>query len=229
MNGSVAKDGKERIIEELGKLYPGAGTELIYNSVFQLLVAVMLSAQCTDKQVNKITARLFKKYSKPEDFARLEWEELAEEIKGCGLYRNKSKNIVSASRILLDTYHSLVPKNRDQLEALPGVGRKTANVVMAVAYNAPVMPVDTHVFRLSHRLGLSAGKTPEAVEKDLESIIPPDKMVDLHHCLILHGRRVCRARNPLCGECGLAKLCPDYSSRDFNSGRDTEVRIQNPE
>jgi endonuclease-3 len=219
MSGYQGKSNQARIIKRLGELYPGAGTELIYRSTFQLLVAVMLSAQCTDKQVNKITTGLFKKYSVPEDFARLEWEELAEEIKGCGLYRNKSKNIVSTSRILVNQYHSRVPHNREELEALPGVGRKTANVVLAVAFNIPVMPVDTHVFRVSHRLGLSAGKTPEAVERDLERIIPPDIMVLLHHCLILHGRRVCRARGPLCGECRLAEFCPDYNSRALNSGR----------
>lgn len=211
---SSGKAKKSRLIEILAGLYPGAGTDLSYNSTFQLLVAVMLSAQCTDRQVNKITGKLFEKYRDPEDFARLEEEELAEEIKGVGLYRNKSRNIVKASRLLVDNHHSRVPQNRDDLEALPGVGRKTANVVLNVAFHAPVMPVDTHVFRVSHRLGLSAGKTPEAVEKDLEEIIPPDLMGTLHHCLILHGRRVCRARSPLCGECRLAGLCPDYCSKN---------------
>jgi len=208
MNRSSEKARKNRIIELLAGLYPGARTDLQYNSTFQLLVAVMLSAQCTDRQVNKITGKLFEKYSVPEDFARLEEEELALEIKGVGLYRNKSRNIVKASRLLVDNHHSQVPQNRAELEALPGVGRKTANVVLNVAFNAPVMPVDTHVFRVSHRLGLSAGKTPEAVEKNLTNLIPPDLMGVMHHCLILHGRRVCRARSPLCGECRLAELCP---------------------
>ena len=207
MNRSSEKARKNRIIELLAGLYPGARTDLQYNSTFQLLVAVMLSAQCTDRQVNKITGKLFEKYSVPEDFARLEEEELALEIKGVGLYRNKSRNIVKASRLLVDNHHSQVPQNRAELEALPGVGRKTANVVLNVAFNAPVMPVDTHVFRVSHRLGLSAGKTPEAVEKDLTNLIPLDLMGVMHHCLILHGRRVCRARSPLCRECRLAEQC----------------------
>ena len=207
MNRSSEKARKNRIIELLAGLYPGARTDLQYNSTFQLLVAVMLSAQCTDRQVNKITGKLFEKYSVPEDFARLEEEELALEIKGVGLYRNKSRNIVKASRLLVDNHHSQVPQNRAELEALPGVGRKTANVVLNVAFNAPVMPVDTHVFRVSHRLGLSAGKTPEAVEKNLTNLIPPDLMGVMHHCLILHGRRVCRARSPLCRECRLAEQC----------------------
>lgn len=196
------------IVNRLSGLYPGAGTALQYGSVFQLLVAVILSAQCTDKQVNRITSGLFKKYPAAEDFAGLEWEELAREIKGCGLYKNKSRNIINTSRILVEKYGSRVPADREDLESLPGVGRKTANVVLNVAFNRPVMPVDTHVFRVARRLGLSRGKTPLAVEKDLTGIVPPEKMGIMHHCLILHGRQVCRARNPLCGRCVLNDLCP---------------------
>ncbi|HBV96681.1 MAG: endonuclease III [Peptococcaceae bacterium BICA1-7] len=208
MTSRLSKAQKRRIIELLSGLYPGASTDLRFGSTFQLLVAVMLSAQCTDRQVNKVTEKLFQIYSSPEDFAGLKEEELAREIKGVGLYRNKSKNIVKASRLLVENHHSEVPKTRDELESLPGVGRKTANVVLNVAFSAPVMPVDTHVFRVSHRLGLSAGKTPEAVEKDLTALISADLMGVMHHCLIFHGRRVCRARSPLCGECSLAELCP---------------------
>lgn len=207
MKKSKAK--KSLVLEKLSGLYPGASTQLEYGSTFQLLVAVMLSAQCTDRQVNKITAGLFKKYGEPEDFAALDWEELAEEIKGCGLYRNKSRNIVSASRILVERHGSRVPPDREALEALPGVGRKTANVVMNVAFGMPVMPVDTHVFRVSRRLGLSAGKTPAFVEKDLEKIVPPEMTGIIHHCLIKHGREVCRARNPWCSRCGLIGYCPE--------------------
>jgi endonuclease-3 len=196
-----------KILAALAGLYPGAGTALRYGSPFQLLVAVMLSAQCTDKQVNIITSELFKKYSKPEDFAGLDWEELSARIKGCGLYRSKSRNIVNTSRILVEKHGSQVPGRREDLEALPGVGRKTANVVLNIAFDRPVMPVDTHVFRVSRRLGLSSGRTPAAVENDLISIIPPDQMGSLHHCLILHGRTVCRARRPRCGGCALAGLC----------------------
>ena len=198
---------KQEILKELGGLYPEARTELEYGSTFQLLVAVMLSAQCTDRQVNRITSGLFQKYVKPEDFARLEWEVLAGEIKGCGLYRNKSRNIIKTSRILEGKYHSRVPGDREALESLPGVGRKTANVVLNIAFGRPVMPVDTHVFRISRRLGLSAGKTPAAVEKDLQAIVPPEWMGKIHHCLILHGRHICRARSPLCGKCTLSVLC----------------------
>lgn len=206
-------DRKRAILEKLAGMYPGAGTELQYGSIFQLLVAVMLSAQCTDRQVNKITSKLFKKYGGPEDFASLAWEELAEEIKACGLYRNKSRNIVHASRILVEKYGSRVPGDREALEALPGVGRKTANVVMNIAFGMSVMPVDTHVFRVSRRLGLAGGKTPAAVEKDLERIVPPDFMGKIHHCLIHHGRKTCRARNPICHKCGLESLCPERSKK----------------
>lgn len=203
--------GNKRIMEVLARLaalYPDAGTALQYGSTFQLLVAVMLSAQCTDRQVNKITSGLFKKYGRPEDFAALEWEDLALHIKGCGLYRNKSRNIVSASRILVQQCGSRVPSSREALEALPGVGRKTANVVLNVAFGCPVMPVDTHVFRVSRRLGLSSGKNPAGVEKDLMQVVPPEHMGKMHHCLILHGREVCRARNPRCDQCALSLLCP---------------------
>ncbi|MFZ5632531.1 MAG: endonuclease III [Bacillota bacterium] len=209
---TAAKRGRPaQILEKLAGLYPDARTALQYGSIFQLLVAVILSAQCTDKQVNKITSSLFKKYSKPEDFAGLDWEELARELKGCGLYKNKSRSIVGASRILVEKYGSRVPADREALEALPGVGRKTANVVLNIAFNRPVMPVDTHVYRVARRLGLSDGRTPVAVEKDLTEVVPPEQMGNMHHCLILHGRRVCRARNPRCGQCDLSDLCPSVS------------------
>lgn len=216
---------KTRIIEKLKEMYPDAGTELQYSNTFELLVTIMLSAQCTDKQVNKITAGLFSKLKSPQDYTKLGWEDLAQEIKGCGLYRNKSKNIVNTCRILIDKYNSMVPGKREELESLPGVGRKTANVVMNVAYGSPVMPVDTHVFRVSRRLGLSAGKNPAEVEKDLEKIIPDDLMGKMHHCIIFHGRRVCRARNPLCGKCGLSELCPHFAYTENKYGRNSESKI----
>ncbi len=202
-----AKRVKE-IIKKLDEMYPNAGTELKYQTTFQLLVAVILSAQCTDKQVNKITANLFNKYREPEDFARLEWRQLSKEIKSCGLFRNKSKNIIAASRILVEKYNSQVPRDREKLESLPGVGRKTANVILNVAFDKPAIPVDTHVFRVSRRLGLTFGKTPEAVEKDLMLIVPPEKTKRFPHCLIFHGRQVCQARNPRCEQCLLFDLCP---------------------
>lgn len=212
--------GTNEILGKLVCLYPDASIGLQYGNIFQLLVAVMLSAQCTDKQVNKITAPLFKRYSKPEDFAVLDREDLADQIIGCGLFRNKSRNIINTSRILVEKYASQVPGNRQDLEALPGVGRKTANVVLNIAFNKPVMPVDTHVYRVSRRLGLSAGKTPIKVERDLQEIIPPGQMRMLHHCLIFHGRSVCRARNPRCGDCCLADICPEF----FQQGPNPAVR-----
>jgi len=217
------KSGTALILERLALLYPGAVTGLNYETTFQLLVAVMLSAQCTDKQVNKTTEKLFKKFSRPEDFAALEWEELAAHISGCGLYRNKSRNIVNTSRILTEKYASQVPDDQAALEALPGVGHKTANVVLNIAFGRPVMPVDTHVFRVSRRTGLSAGKNVAAVEKDLLAVVPPDRLGDIHHCLILHGRQICRSRQPKCGECGLTELCPKVGVES------TEFRCQEPE
>ncbi len=198
----------EEFLLILARLYPHPKTELNYRTPFELLVAVILSAQCTDKQVNKVTAKLFAKYNRPEQIAALTPEELAGEIKECGLFRSKSKNIVAASRMLMQEYQGRVPEDREELEKLPGVGRKTANVMAIVAFGQPAMPVDTHVFRLAHRFGWSQGKTPLAVEKDLLALFPPEILADLHHQLILHGRRVCKARHPLCGECALQQICP---------------------
>ncbi|OAT85538.1 endonuclease III [Desulfotomaculum copahuensis] len=195
----------------LARTYPEADTALHFASPFQLLVAAMLSAQSTDRQVNIITAGLFQRYRTPADFARLTPEELAEKIKGCGLYHNKSKNIIAASRMLVDKYAGAVPSTREELERLPGVGRKTANVVLNVAFGRPALPVDTHVFRVSHRLGLSSARTPERTEADLLKLIPEAQRRDAHHRLIAHGRQICRARRPRCAVCPLAALCP---SRD---------------
>lgn len=197
-----------QILTVLSRLYPDARTELVFSNNFELLIAVMLSAQCTDKQVNKITAKLFGKYRSPWDIAVLTPEELAWDIRECGLYRHKSKNIVNTCRLLVEKYASEVPGDMESLLSLPGVGRKSANVILNVAYGKPAMPVDTHVFRLAGRLGLSRGATPEAVEKDLLSIIPPDQLGHVHHRIIYHGRRVCSARKPRCKECELQNLCP---------------------
>lgn len=199
------------ILAVLARTYPKSKTALNFASPFQLLVAAMLSAQSTDRQVNIITAGLFLRYRTPADFARLTPAELAEEIKGCGLYRNKSKNIIATSRTLVEKYGSIVPSTREELEQLPGVGRKTANVVLNVAFGQPALPVDTHVFRVSHRLGLSGARTPERTEADLLKLIPEALRRDAHHQLITHGRQICRARRPRCPVCPLAGLCP---SRD---------------
>ncbi len=192
----------------LAKNYPQAGTALNYRTPFELLVAVILSAQSTDKQVNRVTDLLFKKYNTPDDFAALSVDELAKNIKGCGLYRNKSKYIIEASREIVKRYAGIVPCTREELETLPGVGKKTAGVVVGVAYGGSALPVDTHVFRVARRLGLSAAKTPAKVEEDLVACIPPQQRMAAHHRLIAHGRAVCLARKPACGACCLKELCP---------------------
>jgi endonuclease-3 len=190
--------------------YPGAGTALKYATPFELLVAVILSAQCTDQQVNRITGPLFMKYSTPGDFAALTPEELAEDIKGCGLYQNKSRYIVEASRQIIARYDGRVPETRSELETLPGVGRKTAGVILGVAFGGSALPVDTHVFRVARRLGLSGAKEPARVEDDLSKFIPPQHRMAAHHWLIAHGRTTCKARKPVCGSCGLRELCRYY-------------------
>lgn len=208
--GRIARAKKEKtaeILEILAGSYPDAGTALHFETPFELMVAAILSAQCTDKQVNRITARLFKKYNTPQEFADLTPEQLAEEIKGCGLYRNKSKYIVEASRELLKRHGGLVPQTRAELEALPGVGRKTAGVVLGVAYGGSALPVDTHVYRVARRLGLSEARDPGKVEEDLSGCILPQQGMAAHHRLIAHGRNICSARKPACGSCCLKDLC----------------------
>lgn len=196
------------IMEILAGHYPDAGTALVFKTPFELLVAAILSAQCTDKQVNRITAGLFKKYNTPQAFAGLSLDELAEEIKGCGLYRNKSKYIIEASREILNKHGGLVPRTREELEALPGVGRKTAGVILGVAYGGAALPVDTHVFRVARRLGLSEAREPGKVEDDLAACVRPRDRMFMHHLLIAHGRTVCSARKPACRQCCLIDLCP---------------------
>ena len=206
----------EQILARLAEAYPNATTDLKFSTPFELLVAVVLSAQSTDAQVNKITERLFQKFRTPADFAALTPEELAEHIKGCGLFRNKSKFIVETSRIIMEQCNGHVPENREQLEKLPGVGRKTANVVLGVAFGQHTFPVDTHVQRLAHRLGLATGKTPEQTERELCALIPPELWQAVHHQIIQHGRKVCDARKPRCGECTLWVLCPTGGKREGN-------------
>lgn len=200
------------IIKLLAESYRDAGTSLVFKTPFELLVAAILSAQCTDKQVNRITARLFKKYNKPQDFARLTPEELGEEIKGCGLYRNKSRFIVESAREIIKSHGGSVPTTRSELEALPGVGRKTAGVIIGVAYGGSALPVDTHVFRVARRLGLSAARDPVKVEADLAACVSPDERMPFHHRLIFHGREICSARKPACHKCCLKDYCSFYIS-----------------
>ena len=197
-----------RIIEKLDGCYGDVSTELRYENSFQLLLAVILSAQSTDSQVNRITDKLFKKYKTPEDFANLAPQRLALDIKGCGLYNNKSKYIVETACELVRRHDSKVPDCRIALEKLPGVGRKSAGVILNEAFGQNYIPVDTHVFRVAHRLGLANSKTPDGTEDELMEIIPKQYWRDMHHWLVRHGRRVCKARKPLCTDCVLQDYCP---------------------
>ena len=192
----------------LERTYPQAVTALDYESPFTLLIAVILSAQTTDVRVNLVTPFLFAKYPTPQALAAARLPDVEEIVKSSGFYRMKAKNIVAASRELVERYGGEVPQDRDALEALPGVGRKTANVVLSVAFGAAAFAVDTHVFRVSHRLGLTLGKTPRAVEDDVVKLVPPEKLRFAHHWLILHGRTICKAPVPRCAECPVRELCP---------------------
>jgi endonuclease III len=186
---------------------PDPKSELEYKNPFTLLVAVVLSAQATDAGVNKATRSLFKIADTPEKMLRLGEEKLREHIKTIGLYRNKARNVILLSRQLIDVHGGTVPREREALEALPGVGRKTANVILNVAFGEPTLAVDTHVFRVANRTGLSHGATPVAVETDLLEEIPPQYGLHAHHWLILHGRYVCKARRPECPSCLIRDLC----------------------
>ena len=186
---------------------PHPKTELEYTSNFELLAAVLLSAQATDVGVNKATRKLYPVANTPQQILDLGLEGLESYIKTIGLYRSKAKHLMEACRILVDQHGGEVPDNREALEALPGVGRKTANVVLNVAFGQPTMAVDTHIFRVGNRTGLAKGKTPLAVEKQLMKRIPAEYAVDSHHWLILHGRYVCQARKPLCYQCAVADCC----------------------
>ncbi len=196
-----------KILKTLEEEYPAASTALRFQSPFQLLVAVMLSAQTTDKQVNQITADLFRHIKKPKDVLALKPAELEEMIKRCGLFRQKSRQLMETCRILVKTYHGQVPKTREELITLPGIGRKSANVIISTAFDTPAMAVDTHVMRVSRRLGLARGKTPLDVEEELCNLIPENLWTATHHRLISHGRAVCRARKPSCNTCSLASFC----------------------
>ena len=186
---------------------PHPVTELEYTSVFELLAAVLLSAQATDVGVNKATRRLFPVANTPQKILDLGLEGLESYIKTIGLYRSKAKHLMQTCRMLVDQHGGVVPRQREALEALPGVGRKTANVVLNVAFGQPTMAVDTHIFRLGNRTGLAPGKTPLEVERGLLKRIPPEFLVDAHHWLILHGRYVCQARKPLCSQCAVSAVC----------------------
>lgn len=207
---------KEQAVEVLDRLeiaYPDAGCALDYDTVYHLLIAVVLSAQATDISVNLVTPSLFEKYPEPEDLAKAEPEEVMETIRKIGLYKNKTKNIIALAQALVNDYNGVVPGNFDELIKLPGVGRKTANVVMAEAFGAQKIAVDTHVFRVSNRIGLAHEKDVLATEKQLMLILPEDRWTRAHHLLIFHGRRCCAARKPNCINCCVRDICLDNNNR----------------
>ncbi|WP_298830160.1 endonuclease III [uncultured Piscinibacter sp.] len=207
----------ERLIEPffatLKAANPNPVSELEYTNVFELLAAVLLSAQATDVGVNKATRRLFPTANTPQRMLALGLPALTEHIRTIGLYRTKARNLYETCRLLVQRHGGEVPRSREALEALPGVGRKTANVVLNVAFGEPTMAVDTHIFRVANRTGLAPGRNPREVEKKLLERVPPAYLVDAHHWLILHGRYVCRARQPRCGECAVAAYCDSRPDR----------------
>ncbi len=206
-------ENTEEILNELAALYPDAKPALQYNSPYELLVAVILSAQCTDERVNKVTAVLFEKYSTPEQMVKLTQEELEKYIFSCGFYHNKAAHILSASRDILEKFGGEVPSSLEELKTLAGVGQKTANVVFAVAFGGDAIAVDTHVFRVSNRLGIAEGNTPAKVEEGLRAAIPQNLWSKAHHYLIYHGRRVCHSQRPDCENCTLKGLCKFYKNK----------------
>lgn len=201
-------------LDQMGEMFPDAHCELTHSNPFELVIAVALSAQCTDVLVNKVTKKLFEKYKAPEDYLRVSLEELQNDIRSIGLFRNKAKNIQSLCRLLLDEYGGEVPNDRDELTKLPGVGRKTANVVVSVAFNIPAIAVDTHVERVSKRLGICRWKDSVLeVEKTLMKKVPKEEWSVTHHRLIFFGRYHCKAQNPQCPSCPLLELCREGKKR----------------
>lgn len=201
------KGKRTEIFTRLRTLMPKPETELNYSSNFELLISVILSAQATGIGVNKATALLYPVANTPQDIFGLGVKPLKNYIKTIGLYNSKAENIIKTCRLLIDNFNSEVPRNREALESLPGVGRKTANVVLNTAFGQPTIAVDTHIFRVSNRTGLAPGKTPLEVEKRLMRLTPEEFKLDAHHWLILHGRYTCKARKPVCGKCSIVDLC----------------------
>jgi endonuclease III len=202
----------EFLFGTLKSVNPQPRSELEYSSVFELLAAVLLSAQATDAGVNKATRALFARAPTPRAMQALGLEHLSEYIRTIGLYRNKARHLLATCGILVDQHGGVVPRQREALQALPGVGRKTANVVLSVAFGEPTIAVDTHVFRVANRTGLAPGRTPEEVEQRLHGVVPQAYLVDAHHWLILHGRYVCTARAPACSACAVSRVCEAYAA-----------------
>ena len=201
------KKNIKAVLESLNETYKGAKCGLDFTNTYELLVSTILSAQCTDVRVNIITKDLYKEYNTPEAMITLSVEELGEKIKSCGFYHNKSKNILATTKIILEKHNGMVPSTMEELIELPGVGRKTANVVLSNAFGIPAIAVDTHVFRVSKRIGLASGKNVEEVEQELMKNIPKKQWSDAHHYIIWHGRKICKARKPNCEICPIAPHC----------------------
>ena len=206
----MTKADKEKVLKKLEETYRGAKPALRYSSAYELLVAVVLSAQCTDERVNKVTQELFKKHNTPQTMLTLSQTELEKYIFSCGFYRMKAEHILSASHDIMQKFGGEVPSTVEELTTLAGVGKKTANVVYSVAFGGDAIAVDTHVFRVSNRLGLAKGKTPEEVEKGLNKAIPKKDWSSAHHWLIWHGRKICHSQKPDCENCVLKEECDYY-------------------
>ena len=206
-------------IDEIRRLYPDAECELDFTSPFELLVATILSAQCTDIRVNIVTKELFERCKSPQDIIDLGSNELLKIIKTCGLAKSKSQYIYNSAIILVEEYDEVIPNTLEALTKLPGVGRKTANVVLSNAYGVPAIAVDTHVFRVSNRLGLANAEDVFKTEKQLMKVLPEEIWVVMHHALILHGRRVCKARKPLCESCTLTNVCKYFRMKEVKDGK----------
>lgn len=214
MKKILSKKEIKEVMDILLEVYPDAKAELDHENTFELLIATILSAQCTDVRVNKVTKDLFADLKTPEDYLRLTQEELGERIRTCGMYNTKSKNILATCKLLIEKYKGEVPGTLEELIELPGVGRKTANVVLSNAFDVPSIAVDTHVFRVSNRIGLANAKNVLATEKQLMKNIEKDMWSKGHHLLIFHGRRICKARNPNCEECPLNEICLYYKKEN---------------
>lgn len=203
-----------KILDKLEETYPDAKCELNYTTPFELLIATILSAQCTDIRVNIVTEKLFKKYNTAKDFNKLSVDEISEEIKSCGLYKSKSQKIKQTSKILCELYNGDVPNTLEELVKLPGVGRKTAGVVLSNAFGQDAIAVDTHVFRVSNRIGIVNTSTPEKTEFALMEAIPKKRWSKSHHLMIFHGRRICKARKPECSNCTIKDMCNYFENID---------------
>lgn len=217
----LKKERYQRFVDYFSTHQPQAQTELNYNNPYQLLVAVILSAQCTDKRINQVTPALFQRFPTPKSLAETTPDIVFDYIRSVSYPNNKAKHLVGMANMLVNEFHNEVPSDVNQLQKMPGVGRKTANVIASVVYDAPAMAVDTHVFRVANRLGLTKGKTPLAVEKDLVKNLPEHTIATAHHWLILHGRYVCLARSPKCNICPISDFCLYYEKQTKSKHKTT--------